>query len=80
VRTGHGVACYVVAKSTGPLTFAISQSPAHGSLSLVSKSGLTQTVRYTPNSGFSGTDTFKFTVMDVRHLTSIPATVTLHVG
>lgn len=78
VRTS--MSCYVVAKSTGPLTFVISQRPAHGSLSLVSKSGLTQSVRYTPNSGFSGTDTFKFTVMDVRHLISVPATVTLHVG
>jgi Bacterial Ig domain/Lysyl oxidase len=78
VRTS--MSCYVIAKSTGPLTFAISQGPAHGTLSLVSKTGLTQTVRYTPNAGFSGTDTFRFTVMDVRHLTSQPATVTLHVG
>ena len=74
------MSCYVVAKGTGPLTFAITQQPAHGTLSLVSKSGLTQTVRYTPNSGFSGTDTFKYTVMDVRKLKSLPATVTLHVG
>ena len=64
----------------GPADVGITQAPPHGSLSLVSKSGLTQTVRYTPNAGFSGTDTFKFTVMDVRHLTSLPATVTLHVG
>jgi hypothetical protein len=78
VRTD--MSCYVVAKGTGPLSFAITQQPAHGTLSLVSKSGLTQTVRYTPNSGFSGTDTFKYTVMDVRKLKSLPATVTLHVG
>jgi len=74
------MSCYVVAKSTGPLSFAITQQPAHGTLSLLSRSGLTQSVRYTPNSGFSGTDTFRYTVTDVRKLKSLPATVTLHVS
>jgi hypothetical protein len=55
--------------------------PAHGLLTLVDQTGVPAGhyhVRYTPAAGFSGTDTFTFTVSDAA-LTSAAATVTLEV-
>ena len=45
------------------LVFAIHTQPNNGTLSSITEgSGLTSTVVYTPNSTFSGADSFKFTV------------------
>src|ERR1043166_7145914 len=52
-----------------PITYAIASSPANGALT-----GLAPNVTYTPNSGFSGLDSFTFAVND-GSLTSIPGTV-----
>ena len=78
VRTDIG--CYVFTTANGPLTFAISQQPAHGTVSVVSANGLKGSLKYTPNPGYTGPDTLQFTVTDARHLTSLPATVTLTVS
>jgi len=72
--------CYLFVNANGPLTFSIGAKPKHGSASIVSQSGTTANVRYTPQSGFSGTDTFTFTVVDKRKLVSKAATVTIHVS
>ena len=37
-------------------------------------------VKYTPEAGFTGTDSFTFTVVDKRKLQSMPATVTVNVA
>ena len=78
VRTDIG--CYVFTTANGPLTFAISQQPAHGTVSVVSANGLKGSLKYIPNPGYTGPDTLQFTVTDARHLTSLPATVTLTVS
>jgi PKD repeat protein len=57
-----------------PLTFTITQPPAHGTLST------TGSVRsYVPAPNFYGTDSFKFTASDPGGLTSNEATVTIEV-
>lgn len=40
----------------------------------------TGAVTYVPNAGFSGTDTFSYTVTGIDGYISAPATVTIHVG
>lgn len=55
------------------LTYAIVSSPSHGSLS-----GSTPTRTYTPATGYSGSDSFTYTVSD-QFGTSAPATVTIQV-
>ncbi len=72
--------CYTFASQNGPLTFAIATKPAHGSATIVSHSGLQATVKYTPNGGYHGPDSFTFRVTDVRGLVSLPATVKLTVS
>ena len=57
-----------------PLTFAIATTPANGALS-----GTAPNLTYTPTTGFTGTDSFTFTVDDGA-LTSAPATVVITVG
>ena len=47
------------ASGTGPLTFAIVSQPAHGTVTLTNAS--TGAFTYTPNMGFSGSDSFTFT-------------------
>jgi sugar lactone lactonase YvrE len=59
-----------------PLTFVIASSPAQGTLSNFSAS--TGAVTYTPGSGFTGADSFTFTVND-GNATSSAATVNLTV-
>jgi arylsulfatase A-like enzyme len=54
-----------------PLTFAIVDDPTSGSLS-----GAPPNLTYTPDPGFSGTDSLRFTVRDGEH-TSDPAEVTI---
>jgi hypothetical protein len=56
-----------------PLTFAIATPPAHGLLS-----GTSPDFTYTPDSGYSGPDTFTYTASD-GDLTSTPATVSVTV-
>ena len=57
-----------------PLTYAIVQQPAHGTLG---GAGAART--YTSTAGFTGTDTFTYTVSDGT-ASSTPATVTITVG
>jgi hypothetical protein len=60
--------------------FAISTPAAHGTLSAVSFFGAGFIYNYTPNPGYSGPDSFQFTVTDtVTHRTSAPATVNVTV-
>ena len=58
------------------LTPAIVSPPANGTLSSIDSKG---NVVYTPNSNFSGTDVFSFTVTDTAPLTSLPQLVTVTV-
>jgi hypothetical protein len=57
-----------------PLTYAISEQPAHGTLELVT----TNEWRYTPALNFNGEDKFTFVANDGKD-NSAPATVTLNV-
>lgn len=59
-----------------PLTFAVGTFPTHGVLSFFNAA--TGTVTYTPNAGYSGTDSFTFTVTN-GSFTSAPATVNIGV-
>jgi len=62
----------------GPLTYAIVEEPAHGTLS-----GTPPSVTYTPADGYQGTDRFTFTVSSEttsRKLESPAGTVSLIVG
>ena len=72
--------CYVFDQANGPLTFTITQQPAHGTLALKANTGLGQNVTYTPAAGFTGKDTFTYTVTDARGLTSQPGTITPNVS
>lgn len=56
------------------LTYSIKTAPAHGALS-----GEAPNLTYTPNAGFSGTDSFTFVVNDGM-LNSDPATITIIVN
>jgi VCBS repeat-containing protein len=55
---------------------AIAIGPANGTVSINSETGV---ITYTPNTGFSGIDTFTYTVADNEGLVSEPATVTVTV-
>jgi hypothetical protein len=57
-----------------PTTVAITSNPVNGMVSVAPSTGQ---VTYTPNAGFTGTDTFKYTVNDYGGLTSNQATVTI---
>src|SRR5207245_11573100 len=67
----------VPACANGPRPFLLGRAPAHGGVSIVSRSGLQGSAVYTPDSGYSGRDSFTYTVTDARGLTSAPATVRL---
>ncbi|CCI52548.1 Endonuclease/exonuclease/phosphatase (modular protein) [Nostocoides jenkinsii Ben 74] len=56
-----------------PLTYAVTSSPSHGTLS-----GTAPDLTYTPDANYNGPDSFEFTVSDGVH-TSEPATVTIDV-
>ena len=53
-------------------------SPAHGSLSPVDRASASQTLRYTPNHNFFGTDRFTYSVSDATD--SASATITIVVA
>src|SRR5439155_19895692 len=55
---------------------AVISGPANGSASV---NGTTGEITYTPGAGFSGTDTFTYTVKDVANATSNPAMVSITV-
>jgi len=59
-----------------PLTFAITGNPVHGTLSLLNTN--TGTVTYTPNTNYSGADSFTFKVNNGQ-TNSAPATVSISV-
>ena len=61
-----------------PLTYAVTTGPAHGTLS-----GTAPNLTYTPVSGYSGSDSFQFTVTNSSSetkVTSSPATVNLTIA
>ncbi len=64
--------------SDTPLSLAISQPPAHGTVSIEASSAGPQ-VRYTPSSGYAGTDSFGYVVTDTDGDSSGSATVTMSV-
>ena len=88
--TPHEVATTVTMSGTDatdcPLTFAIDTAPTHGSLGTITNGNCTgsgpfgdsATVVYTPTAGYSGGDSFVYTVDDGVN-TPVPATVTLTV-
>ena len=77
VTTPADTAVAVTLQASDPdgdsLTYQVSVAPTHGSLS-----GTAPALTYTPTTGFSGMDTFTFTVHDGA-LTSAPALVTITV-
>src|SRR6516162_4933908 len=58
-----------------PTTIALTHAPANGSVNLTG--AFPGYFQYTPNGGFTGTDTFRYTVKDQSGLTSNEATVTV---
>ena len=78
VSTKQGTAVKVTLAGFDPdgdrLTYAVAAPPAHGSLGALDGTY----VSYTPTAGFTGTDSFTFTVSDGK-ATSAPATVTIKV-
>ena len=77
VTTTEGTAVPITLAGSDPdgdeLTYALVTQPAHGLLT-----GLLPTLTYTPAAGYSGTDSFTFTVNDGL-ATSAPATVSITV-
>ena len=61
--------------SLDPASVRVATNPAHGTVT----AGSNGTLVYTPAAGFSGTDSFTYTVNDNQGATSAPATVTLSV-
>ncbi len=57
------------------LTYTVTASPSHGALS-----GTSPNLIYTPTIGFSGADSFQFTVKNTANLTSAVATVSLTIA
>ena len=82
VITGQTTPIKILANDTAttgaldPASISITQQPAHGTLT---QDATTGNVKYTPNSGYTGTDTFKYTVQDTSNATSAAATVALTV-
>ena len=62
-----------------PITFAVGTGPAHGTLGSINQAN--GQVTYTPAAGYTGPDSFTFTVTDTTtSLTSSPATVSITVA
>ena len=59
----------------GPVTAVLATGTANGTLALAANGSFT----YTPNAGFSGTDTFTYRARDAAGAESAPATVTITV-
>jgi Ca2+-binding RTX toxin-like protein len=77
VSTSAGVAATITLHATDadsdPLTYAVANAPTHGTLS-----GTAPNLIYTPNSGYSGADSFTYTANDGTADSNV-ATVTLQV-
>jgi len=84
VAVAHNTATGITLTGSDPnmpalaLTFAIGANPTHGTLS--GFNAATGAVTYTPSAGYSGADSFTFTVTNTASLTSSAATVTLNVA
>jgi VCBS repeat-containing protein len=81
---GAPVAIYVLANDSDPdgdlldrTKIAIATPPAHGGVTVNPSTGA---VTYTPAAGYSGADSFVYTVKDIRGATSNPASVTVTVN
>ncbi|MGI0042908.1 MAG: S8 family serine peptidase, partial [Nitrososphaeraceae archaeon] len=61
----------------GPLTFTVADLPKSGNVAPVA--GSANTVRYTPNTGFTGSDSFTYTAKDNKGAVSAKATVSISV-
>jgi hypothetical protein len=72
--------CYVSTTASGRLRFAIVHGAQHGRLSVVESGRRKQVIRYTPDAGFHGTDSFTYRATDVRGLVSKPAPVRIVVS
>jgi hypothetical protein len=80
-REGSAVSIPVLSLAAGPSklvpgSVAVTGGPADGTTAVNSTTG---TVTYTPMAGFSGTDSFTYTVADVNGAVSDTATVTIAV-
>ena len=56
------------------ITFAVGAAPLHGTVSAYNPNN--KTITYTPNSGYTGSDTFTITATNSDGITSAPATIT----
>jgi hypothetical protein len=82
---GHPITLDVLANDTDPdgpgklvpSSVAVVSGPANGTVSVDPTTGQ---ITYTSVAGFSGTDTFTYTVMDVNNAVSNPATVSVVVN
>jgi hypothetical protein len=73
--------CYVWASAAGPLRFAVTREPVHGSVVLApGADGLHAVATYTPNPGYTGDDSFSYTATDARNLSARPATARVRVA
>jgi hypothetical protein len=61
----------------GPLTFTVADLPKSGNVAAIA--GSTNKVKYTPNTGFTGSDSFTYTAKDNKGAISSKATVTISV-
>jgi hypothetical protein len=59
-----------------PASVIVTTQPADGTTSVNASNGA---ITYTPDPGFTGTDTFQYTVTDTTGATSAPETITIHV-
>ncbi len=79
--SGQPVALAVLSNDTGdvdPTTVAVTVAPASGGTAVVNPA--TGTVTYTAPAGYTGTDTFTYTVRNTAGVTSDPATVSVAVS
>jgi hypothetical protein len=74
-NTAQSITLTGSAPNNDPLAFTITTNPAHGSLS-----NTTPTLTFTPNTNFTGSDSFRFTVTDMTTgFVSTAATVSIAV-
>ena len=81
IQTNSGTPVTITLTGTDPipgdvLKFSVVANPAHGTLTAPTSN----TVTYTPNTGFSGTDSFTYKATDGQGLDSNIATVTIMVS
>jgi peptidoglycan hydrolase-like protein with peptidoglycan-binding domain len=76
-NAGVGVNATLGATGTGPFTYTITSNPLNGTVGSFNSS--TGTFTYTPNTNYTGRDTFSYTVSNSAGV-SAPMTVTVNVG